>query len=89
MQKNNSNGSTGLPAENISKIQGALSYVDPNPRKDWVAVGQALHSELGDGGFTIWDKWSQGGDSYNTRDARDVWRSFKGATSRMAASRQW
>ena len=36
----------------------------------------AVKSELGDGGFEIWDTWSQQDDSYRPADARAVWRSI-------------
>ena len=47
-------------------------------RETWLRLGMALHSELpGDEGLAIFDEWSRGGQTYNARDVRDVWRSFK------------
>ena len=60
------------------RIELALASIDPNlPREDWVKVGMALKSELGESGFLTFDEWSKGGQSYNARDARDTWKSFK------------
>ena len=60
------------------RIELALASIDPNlPREDWVKVGMALKSELGESGFLTFDEWSKGGQSYNARDARDAWKSFK------------
>ena len=60
------------------RIELALAFIDPNlPREDWVKVGMALKSELGESGFLTFDEWSKGGQSYNARDARDAWKSFK------------
>ena len=37
----------------------------------------AVKSELGEAGFEVWDEWSQQADSYNAKDARDVWKSIR------------
>lgn len=60
------------------RIELALAFIDPNlPREDWVKVGMALKSELGESGFLTFDEWSKGGQSYNASAARDAWKSFK------------
>lgn len=61
------------------KIRNALSFLSPECRDDWVRLGMAVKSELGDSGFDIWDQWSQSSDVYAPKDARAVWRSFKEA----------
>lgn len=55
----------------------ALSYLSPYDRDMWVKMSFAIKSELGDGGFSIWDDWSRGADDYNERDANHVWKSGK------------
>jgi putative DNA primase/helicase len=40
-------------------------------------MGMALKSELGDTGFDVWEVWSQQADSFNGKDARDVWKSIR------------
>ena len=37
----------------------------------------AVKVELGEAGFSIWDAWSQGADSYRAKDAAAVWKSCK------------
>lgn len=61
------------------EIAEALSYLDANcPREDWVRVGMAIKSELGSNGFSLWDDWSkQASKQYNSKDARDTWKSIK------------
>jgi putative DNA primase/helicase len=60
------------------RIRDALSYLDPAmSRDDWVKVGMAIKSELGEEGFGLWDDWSRGADCYDARCARDTWRSCK------------
>lgn len=61
------------------EIAQALSYLDPScPREDWARIGMAIKSELGNGGFSLWDDWSrQAGKKYNSKDARDTWKSIK------------
>lgn len=63
----------------VDDITTALSYLDPYmPRREWVRVGMAVKSELGQAGFAVWDEWSKGaGKKYNAADARDTWKSIK------------
>lgn len=56
----------------------ALDHVPSDDRETWRKVGMALKAGFGDEGFALWDEWSRAASSYNERDARDVWKSFKG-----------
>ncbi|MFM0287894.1 DUF927 domain-containing protein [Paraburkholderia megapolitana] len=56
----------------------ALGYVPPDDRETWQRMGMALKAEFGEEAFSAWNEWSQAGASYNARDARDTWKSFKG-----------
>ncbi|ADE87946.1 DNA primase [Escherichia phage vB_EcoM_ECO1230-10] len=60
------------------EIAEALSYIDAGcDRETWVRMAMAVKSELGDGGFTVWNDWSRQSDKYNSKDARDTWKSVK------------
>lgn len=60
------------------EIAEALSYIDAGcDREAWVRMAMAVKSELGDGGFTVWNDWSRQSDKYNSKDARDTWKSVK------------
>ena len=59
------------------EIQDLLSWISPDSREDWVKVGAVIKHELGDGGWPVWDDWSQGSDRYRPKDAAAVWRSLK------------
>jgi putative DNA primase/helicase len=61
----------------IKRIQDALYFIDPIDRDTWVRMSMAVKNGLGEDGFDIWNNWSQGADSYNTIDAKSVWRSSK------------
>ena len=63
---------------NPIEIEQALSSIPAHDREIWIQCGMAIKAELGDVGFDIWDRWSQGADNYREKDACDVWRSFKG-----------
>jgi phage/plasmid primase-like uncharacterized protein len=66
-----------------SEVEDALEYIDPNiPRDEWVRVGMALKSELGDAGLAVFDAWSQGGERYDKANLLSTWRSIasNGAT---------
>lgn len=58
-------------------IQAALAHIDAHDRETWVRMAMAVKSELFDGGFDIWDEWSQSADNYDKREARSVWKSIK------------
>lgn len=59
-------------------VRQALAAIPPDlARDDWVRVGMAIKSELGQPGFSLWDDWSEQGHAYSATDARDAWRSFK------------
>lgn len=60
----------------IDELRLALTHIPADDREIWVNIGNAVKSEYGDDGFLAWDEWSQGGDSYNAKDAQSVWRSL-------------
>jgi len=62
--------------KSADRIEEALQFIDPLDRDTWVKMGMAIKSELGDSGFEIWERWSQQADSFNHRDAKDVWKSI-------------
>lgn len=72
-----SNAAKSFDRLSTADIATALSYVPAGDRDTWVRMAMAIKSELGEGGFEIWNTWSAGDPSYNATDARDVWRSVK------------
>lgn len=63
-------------ASDATQAIDALHSISPDlPRDDWVRAGMASHAAGLD--FDTFDRWSSGADSYNPRDARDTWKSFK------------
>lgn len=62
----------------FERARVALGYVPPDDRDTWSQVGMALKAEFDEEGFALWNEWSQGAQNYNGKDARDVWKSFKG-----------
>jgi putative DNA primase/helicase len=61
----------------IARIREALGFVDSADRETWLRMGMAIKSEIGDTGFDLWEEWSQQADSFNAKDARDVWKSIR------------
>src|SRR6188768_1815057 len=61
----------------LGTIRGALNFIPADERDLWLRIGMAIKSELGESGFDLWDSWSQQASSYNSRDARDVWKSIR------------
>ena len=60
-----------------NRIREALQFIPANDRDTWLKMGMAVKSELGDSGFAVWELWSQQADTYNAKDARDVWKSIR------------
>jgi putative DNA primase/helicase len=80
------------------RARAMLAHLSPDlPRDEWVKVGMALKSELGDGpGFEVFDEWSRGGAGYSESGTRTTWRSLKaggkvggGTLVRMAQAAGW
>ena len=66
-------------AASYSNVRVALSFIPPDmPREDWWQIGAAIKSEFGEGGFELFDNWSQGG-SYDEKAVRATWKSTKDA----------
>ena len=63
----------------IKDIEIALSRISPDLEYlDWVRIGMSLKTELGDGGFYLFDEWSSRGSSYGgEKQTMNHWKSFK------------
>ncbi|MCZ7656120.1 MAG: PriCT-2 domain-containing protein [Rhodocyclaceae bacterium] len=83
--------------EGAAKIETALAYVSPDLRYDELdRIGMAIHAELGEGGFTVWNAWSAKSEKYpGGRGLHNHWKSFRpGAITRatlysMATGAGW
>lgn len=60
----------------MARARAALTYVSPVDRETWLHIGMAIKSAFGDDGFDMWNTWSQQADSFNGKDALDVWKSI-------------
>lgn len=61
----------------VETIQAALSYLPSSDRDLWLKVGMALKAELAEGGFDLFDTWSQQADNYAPDAVKSVWKGFK------------
>jgi putative DNA primase/helicase len=59
------------------RIREALKFIDASDRETWLRMGMAIKSEHGDAGFDLWEAWSLQAESFNTKDARNVWKSIR------------
>lgn len=60
----------------LDQADQMLSYIyGVDDRETWVKMAYILADEFGEEGFQIWDAWSQTGSTYNSKTARDVWKS--------------
>ncbi|MDP1925753.1 MAG: VapE family protein [Thiobacillus sp.] len=62
-----------------SKVESALAFVSADcGYDDWIRVGMAICSELGDGAFDVFDAWSAKGSNYpGSAQVASHWKSFK------------
>jgi len=62
-----------------AKVESALAYVSPESGyEEWIQIGMAIHAELGDGAFSVWDYWSAKGSKYpGQKTLESHWKSFK------------
>ena len=61
----------------IERIREALHFIPAHDRDTWVRVGMAVKSELGDAGYDLWEMWSQQDESFNSQDARALWKGIR------------
>jgi hypothetical protein len=75
----NGGAAAPAPADERTKLESALAYVNPDlGYDDWLQVGMALYAELGSAGLAVWDYWSGRGQKYQGRKSLDThWRSFE------------
>lgn len=62
------------------EIWNMLKCINPDglEYEDWLAIGQAVHSQHPDEtGLKIWDKWSQSGSRYERGECDKRWSGFK------------
>ena len=59
------------------RIREALQFIPATDRDTWLKMGMAIKSEAGDAGFDLWEAWSLQDESFNAKDARDVWKSIR------------
>jgi predicted P-loop ATPase len=67
------------PVSAEQKMRSALAFLSPEcGYEEWIEVGMAIHAELGEGAFGVWDAWSaQVGSKYPGRRALEGhWKSF-------------
>jgi hypothetical protein len=83
-----------------AEFADALPHISPDDRDGWLAVGMALHNELGGGqvAFDLWSAWARTSPKFDAVDQMRVWRSFKpaglagigrGTVFRMAQEHGW
>jgi putative DNA primase/helicase len=73
-------GSEVLNRRQRADLEAALETIPADDHGNWIAVGYALAS-LAEGGFELWDAWSQKSAKYNAADARKRWASFSNTKS--------
>jgi hypothetical protein len=61
------------------KIESALVYISADlDYDDWIVLGMAIQSALGEAGFGVWDAWSAKGSKYpGAGELQKHWRTFK------------
>ena len=66
----------GLPPSeraDIEKIEAALAVIPADNYDTWFRVGAALQNELGDGGFSLFKRWSKKSAKYDPEECKVKW----------------
>jgi len=65
--------------EGRAKVESALAYVSADcGYEDWIQIGMAICSELGEGAVDVWDYWSSRAAKYpGLATIEQHWKSFK------------
>jgi putative DNA primase/helicase len=65
--------------EGCAKVESALAFISPDcGYDDWIKLGMAIHHELGDGGFSVWNAWSMKSAKFPGESVlRGHWKSFR------------
>ena len=65
--------------EGRAKVESALAYISPDcGYEEWIQIGMAICTELGEGAFDVWDAWSARAAKYpGRRTVEQHWKSFK------------
>lgn len=61
----------------VETIRTALYYLDYEDSQQWLMAGMALYSELGEEGFDLWNAWSSLGSTYDRKNIKARWRTFR------------
>jgi putative DNA primase/helicase len=70
------NGHNNAPVT-MDAARAALSFIPANDRDKWWRIGMALKSEFGDGGWDLFETWSEGGSNFDIKAAKSTWKSCK------------
>jgi hypothetical protein len=62
------------PPPDRERIAAALEVTPSDDYLVWFEIGCALHRELGDGGFDLFDRWSRRSKKYNASACAKKWR---------------
>ena len=58
------------------RIRRALCFIPSDDRVVWRDVGNALKTEFGERGRSLWDAWSKCSTEFNARDQEKTWKRF-------------
>jgi hypothetical protein len=63
----------------VHQINRMLTIIDPDSLsyEDWVKVGMALKSAVGEDGLELWDEWSSGGARRKNNECKIRWKNFQ------------
>lgn len=58
----------------MDAARAALSFISSTDRDTWWRIGMALKSEFGDGGWELFEAWSEGAPNFDAKAAKSVWK---------------
>lgn len=61
-------------APDVDAIRAALDAIPAEDYEDWYKLGAAIYRTLGEGGFSLFQHWSQKSKKYNAKDCARKWK---------------
>src|SRR5262249_37582056 len=70
-------GGAIVTVEETAAAEGALNYLNPDSREDWLLAAMALNKGYGPAGRPLWDSFSKRSKKFDQREQDATWRNLK------------
>jgi Primase C terminal 2 (PriCT-2) len=75
-QKKRTSGAWIPRDDDDERLASALAFIPADDRETRIKIGLALHSHLGEVGWSLWDRWLNTSSNCDGKNRERAWRSF-------------